>query len=275
MALEFPSSPTENDIYTQGGKSWVYKNGLWTSYGLTSFSVANPWPEGISWPPTKNSLYIRDDFMGSRATIASELNWTAVSSTGGALDINFNSDATHPGIARHSVTTSANSYHGRTLGTTSYSQLSSMNIEFGMRFVIKITSTLSEQSVFAGWSNVVTNPGPLTSNEGLFWRASGGTTNWEICEGNTVSIVSVDSGVSVTTNWIQLMLYRFPGDPNDQYRFCVNNFSNAGTITTRNTAPRALKPILFGIQNNATGGTVNSATIDLFEFYIPNPGARW
>jgi hypothetical protein len=36
MAINFPDSPSDNDIYTVNGKRWIYSNGKWSIYGTTA-----------------------------------------------------------------------------------------------------------------------------------------------------------------------------------------------------------------------------------------------
>jgi hypothetical protein len=48
MAIDFPNSPTTNQIFTSGGKTWVYDGTVWTLRsslagpgGITSTELAN------------------------------------------------------------------------------------------------------------------------------------------------------------------------------------------------------------------------------------------
>ena len=36
MAINFPDSPSDNDIYTVNGKRWIYSSGKWSIYGSTA-----------------------------------------------------------------------------------------------------------------------------------------------------------------------------------------------------------------------------------------------
>jgi hypothetical protein len=39
MAIDFPNSPSTNDTYTVGNKTWIYDGTTWNTYNTTSFSA--------------------------------------------------------------------------------------------------------------------------------------------------------------------------------------------------------------------------------------------
>ena len=81
MAVDFPSSPTLNDIYTFGGKSWQWNGAAWESYGTvssvfgyehsatvtSSYTIASGKNVISCGPITINS--------GATVTISSGANW--------------------------------------------------------------------------------------------------------------------------------------------------------------------------------------------------------
>lgn len=37
MAIDFPNNPQENDLFSQGGTTWIYKSPSWNLYSGTGF----------------------------------------------------------------------------------------------------------------------------------------------------------------------------------------------------------------------------------------------
>jgi len=54
MAIDFPDSPSNNDIYTVNGKRWIYLDGKWSIYGSTPIDSLNV-DSGLLFTDTTNN----------------------------------------------------------------------------------------------------------------------------------------------------------------------------------------------------------------------------
>ena len=79
MAIDFPNSPSNNDIYTVNGKRWIYSSGKWSIYGSTSpdATASDTEPTGVG----DGHIWYRSD--QSQTLIRYDNTWVEVGSAGG------------------------------------------------------------------------------------------------------------------------------------------------------------------------------------------------
>jgi len=79
MAIDFPDSPSNNDIYTVNGKRWIYSNGKWSIYGSTApdATASDTEPTGVG----DGHIWYRSD--QSQTLIRYDNTWVEVGSAGG------------------------------------------------------------------------------------------------------------------------------------------------------------------------------------------------
>ena len=79
MAIDFPDSPSNNDIYTVNGKRWIYSSGKWSIYGSTSpdATASDTEPTGVG----DGHIWYRSD--QSQTLIRYDNTWVEVGSAGG------------------------------------------------------------------------------------------------------------------------------------------------------------------------------------------------
>jgi hypothetical protein len=79
MAIDFPNSPSNNDIYTVNGKRWIYSNGKWSIYGSTSpdATASDTEPTGVG----DGHIWYRSD--QSQTLIRYDNTWVEIGSAGG------------------------------------------------------------------------------------------------------------------------------------------------------------------------------------------------
>jgi hypothetical protein len=79
MAIDFPDSPSNNDIYTVNGKRWIYSNGKWSIYGSTSpdATASDTEPTGVG----DGHIWYRSD--QSQTLIRYDNTWVEIGSAGG------------------------------------------------------------------------------------------------------------------------------------------------------------------------------------------------
>jgi hypothetical protein len=79
MAINFPDSPSDNDIYTVNGKRWIYSNGKWSIYGTTApdATASDTEPSGVG----DGHIWYRSD--ESQTLIRYDNTWVEVGSAGG------------------------------------------------------------------------------------------------------------------------------------------------------------------------------------------------
>jgi len=79
MAINFPDSPSDNDIYTVNGKRWIYSSGKWSIYGTTApdATASDTEPSGVG----DGHIWYRSD--ESQTLIRYDNTWVEVGSAGG------------------------------------------------------------------------------------------------------------------------------------------------------------------------------------------------
>jgi hypothetical protein len=79
MAINFPDSPSDNDIYTVNGKRWIYSSGKWSIYGTTApdATASDTEPTGVG----DGHIWYRSD--QSQTLIRYDNTWVEVGSAGG------------------------------------------------------------------------------------------------------------------------------------------------------------------------------------------------
>lgn len=79
MAINFPDSPSDNDIYTVNGKRWIYSSGKWSIYGSTApdATASDTEPSGVG----DGHIWYRSD--QSQTLIRYDNTWVEVGSAGG------------------------------------------------------------------------------------------------------------------------------------------------------------------------------------------------
>ena len=79
MAIDFPDSPSDNDIYTVNGKRWIYSSGKWSIYGSTApdATASDTEPTGVG----DGHIWYRSD--QSQTLIRYDNTWVEVGSAGG------------------------------------------------------------------------------------------------------------------------------------------------------------------------------------------------
>ena len=79
MAIDFPDSPSNNDIYTVNGKRWIYSSGKWSIYGSTApdATASDTEPTGVG----DGHIWYRSD--QSQTLIRYDNTWVEVGSAGG------------------------------------------------------------------------------------------------------------------------------------------------------------------------------------------------
>jgi len=79
MAIDFPNSPSDNDIYTVNGKRWIYSSGKWSIYGSTApdATASDTEPTGVG----DGHIWYRSD--ESQTLIRYDNTWVEVGSAGG------------------------------------------------------------------------------------------------------------------------------------------------------------------------------------------------
>jgi len=79
MAIDFPDSPSNNDIYTVNGKRWIYSSGKWSIYGPTApdATASDTEPTGVG----DGHIWYRSD--QSQTLIRYDNTWVEVGSAGG------------------------------------------------------------------------------------------------------------------------------------------------------------------------------------------------
>ena len=79
MAIDFPNSPSNSDIYTVNGKRWIYSNGKWSIYGSTApdATASDTEPTGVG----DGHIWYRSD--QSQTLIRYDNTWVEVGSAGG------------------------------------------------------------------------------------------------------------------------------------------------------------------------------------------------
>lgn len=75
MAIDFPNSPTSNQIYTSGGRSWIWNGSSWVAYTttITSDLIANG---SITSAMIANGTIVAADIASSTITNANLANTT-------------------------------------------------------------------------------------------------------------------------------------------------------------------------------------------------------
>lgn len=79
MAIDFPDSPSNNDIYTVNGKRWIYSSGKWSIYGSTApdATASDTEPTGVG----DGHIWYRSD--QSQTLIRYDNTWVEIGSAGG------------------------------------------------------------------------------------------------------------------------------------------------------------------------------------------------
>ena len=79
MAINFPDSPSDNDIYTVNGKRWIYSSGKWSIYGSTApdATASDTEPTGVG----DGHIWYRSN--QSQTLIRYDNTWVEVGSAGG------------------------------------------------------------------------------------------------------------------------------------------------------------------------------------------------
>jgi hypothetical protein len=79
MAIDFPDSPSDNDIYTVNGKRWIYSSGKWSIYGSTApdATASDTEPTGVG----DGHIWYRSD--QSQTLIRYDNTWVEIGSAGG------------------------------------------------------------------------------------------------------------------------------------------------------------------------------------------------
>jgi hypothetical protein len=86
MAIDFPNSPSDNDIYTVNGKRWIYSSGKWSIYGSTPIDSLNV-DSGLLFTDTTNN---RVGVNNTSPTV--DLDVTGDVSISGNLAVGLNTD---------------------------------------------------------------------------------------------------------------------------------------------------------------------------------------
>ena len=86
MAIDFPNSPSDNDIYTVNGKRWIYSSGKWSIYGSTPIDSLNV-DSGLLFTDTTNN---RVGINNTSPTV--DLDVTGDVSISGNLAVGLNTD---------------------------------------------------------------------------------------------------------------------------------------------------------------------------------------
>jgi hypothetical protein len=56
MAINFPNSPLENDLYSEGGTTWIYKSPSWNLYSGTGFVTTAQLSSNLSGYASSSAL---------------------------------------------------------------------------------------------------------------------------------------------------------------------------------------------------------------------------
>jgi hypothetical protein len=92
MAIDFPNSPTDGQVYTVGGRSWIYStaNGVWTANFSSQLAFITPLERGnivAAAPSATNHLDVNTSAVWYH-TVNCSANWTTNfrGSSGQSLD---------------------------------------------------------------------------------------------------------------------------------------------------------------------------------------------
>lgn len=206
-------------------------------------------PDFRTWAPV-----IKDDFSGGNASTATagELGWTV---TNGTLT-QLTAEANHPGIARHSVTTSAQVAHIR-MGSGNDTTLLPADY-FDMQWVIRLNDASANVSFRAGLGSASGTAPPAA---GIYIEKALADTSWfGVCrsastETRTAALAAVGSG-----SWIRFRMRRVSSTA---IAFSVNDGTEVTVATNVPTAALAL----FGhiVNNDGIAKTVDYDYVELVQ----------
>jgi len=92
MAIDFPDSPSNNDIYTVNGKRWIYSNGKWSIYGSIPIDTLNVDSGLLYTDTTNNRVGINNTSPTTALDVTGDINLSGNITVGGSY-VGLSSDA--------------------------------------------------------------------------------------------------------------------------------------------------------------------------------------
>lgn len=168
MALNFPSSPTLNQVYTSGTSSWIWDGTSWRSNNATRYpSVDIPVSTGTEWGTSKSAIGTGDVVLATGASI------TTPTITG--------LKETKVALAANDIDLSTGNYFTKTITTATTFTVSNVPASaISISFILDLTN--GGASAITWWSGVkwVGGTAPSLTASGrdslAFYTYDGGTT---------------------------------------------------------------------------------------------------
>jgi hypothetical protein len=255
MAIDFPDSPSNNDIYTVNGKRWIYSSGKWSIYGTTApdATASDTAPAGVG----EGHIWYKSDT--SQTLIRYDSTWVELGAV--SQKTGMTNSATAPSSPVEGELW-YDSDDGRAY--VYYDDGSSQQwVEFGAS---PSGSTIALASYADSAARTTAIPSPTEADLSYLQD----TNSVEVYDGSAWAAVGAGGGTALITS------STFSGSSTVSVDNCFTSSYNAYQIIFTNTASNNLANIYMRFRasgaDTATGYDIGEAIIRFSDGYFSNDG---